>query len=57
MKIETRLVSELYYVLKQMMEENRGDYSIVIPDQDSTDMFSIEQCKVDEENEHLILFY
>lgn len=47
MKIETQLVSELYQVLKQMMEENKGDYSIQVID-DWEDI-TIRQCKVCED--------
>jgi hypothetical protein len=44
MKIETQLVIELYYVLKQMIEENKGDYSITLPTEDIVIM----QCKVND---------
>lgn len=43
MKIETQTVEELFYVLKQMMEENKGDYTIMIDDKFNSDVV---QCKI-----------
>lgn len=55
MEIKTQLVSELFHVLRQMLEEGRGNYGIVYPEDGDYGYATIRQCRVDEENKQLIL--
>jgi hypothetical protein len=55
MKIETQIVSELFYVLKQMMEENKGGYSVSFDDGEYVSL--LRQARVNDKDKQLELFY